>query len=585
MNGKVKSAAWITLILISIATIGIALHYKPAIVKASPDWIAVSPPSYEGSTVGEEFTVKINVSVTGLVGFEYKFIWNNTLLDVIQITITPPWGGYFIGANATTDLGDGRTQHLLGVASLPVTVWTGDATICTYTFRVAYKPSPSESVGYSLLDLQDTKFSDISANPIAHDTYDGEYTIKAVVHDVAVTDVVTNTTEVYIPEIVGIDVTVKNNGDTAETFNVTAYYDSTKIDIPQTVTDLTPGENTTLTFNWDTMFITPGNYTIKAVADTVLGETHTEDNTLTNGWVVVKLRHISITNVVCSTDIKYLGGIVRIEVTVANTGTENETFPLTVYLNTTALETKSVTVISHATKSFVFVWNTTGCTLGNYTVKAEASVLPHETRPDDNTLTDGIVSLITLPENIPYLEVDPPIVYVTPANGTLTVNVWIKDLNESWNMAGWEFRLWYNTTILDIISIEEGPFLKGFGTTYFVSKYGEEGFDYVPRDSTFEKEGCILAGCTLISGSTPHGEGILATITFNATGTGTSALALYLPWSPYCAKLSDAEQHYIPVISEFPAAMIMLILLTGTLIATILAKKQSERPKLHLTVK
>lgn len=287
MNGKVKSAAWITLILISIATIGIALHYKPAIVKASPDWIAVSPLSYEGSTIGEEFTVDINVSVTGLVGFEYKFIWNNTLLDVIQITITPPWGGYFIGGNATTDLGDGRTQHLLGVASLPTTGFTGDATICTYTFKVIYAPYFPEGDGYSLLDLQDTKFSDTSANPITHDTYDGEYAIKAtIVNDVAVISIVTNTTQVYVGDFVGINVTVKNVGGGIETFNVTIYYDSNIIGT-ETVTDLAPSENTTLTFSWKAQVL-PGNYTLKAIADTVPGETSTGDNILIDGEIEVK---------------------------------------------------------------------------------------------------------------------------------------------------------------------------------------------------------------------------------------------------------------------------------------------------------
>lgn len=476
MSGKVRSVAWITLILISIATIGIALQNQP--VKALPDdWITVYPASYEGTTIGEEFTIKINISVADLAGFEYKFRWNNTLLNVTQIDITPPWSGYFIGANETSDLGDGRDQHLLGVAALPITGWTGEATICTYTFKVIYAPYPPEPDGYSLLDLEDTKFSDPAAQPIIHDTYDGEYTIKSVMHDIAVTHV------------------------------------------------------------------TP------------------------------------------STDIKYLGGIVRIEVTVDNIGTENETFPLTVYVNTTAVETKDVTVIAHAARTFVFTWNTTGEALGKYTIKAEAGVLPHETKTEDNTLTDGTVSLITLPENIPYLEVDPPIVDVTPADGTFTVNVWIKNLDEDWNLAGWEFRLWYNTAILDVVTVGEGAFLKGFGSTYFVAKYGKEGWDQIPLDSTFEKEGSVLAGCTLISGSTPYGEGIIATITFNATGTGTSAIVLYNPWSQYLAKLSDTEKSYIPVIPEFPAAMIMLILLIGTLIATVLARKQSEKPKLSLIVK
>jgi hypothetical protein len=578
MSGKVKSTAWIIL-LISIATLGITLHYNSALVEASPDYIGVWPVSYEGHTIGEEFTIDINVSAINLAGFEYKFRWNNTLLELITMKMSMPWTTYFIGSNTTTDLGDGRNQHFIGVASLPVTGWTGNKTICTYTFSVAYKPGLLEPDGYSLLDLNNTKFSDPAAASISHDEYDGEYTIKASVHDVAVISVVTNITQVYIPRTVGINVTVKNNGDFTETFNVTAYNDGTKIGKPKTVAGLASGENRTLTFNWST---SPpqltGNYTVKAIADTVSGETHTEDNTKVDGWVVVKLSNLSVERVEPSTMVKYGDGKIRIEVEVWNKGTQNETFPLTVYLNTTILETRQVTLTTGLTKTFVFIWNTAGYALGNYIIKAEAGVLTYETQTGDNTLTDGTVSLKTLPENIPRVDVDKPIVTVTPANGTFTVHVWVKNLTVSWDLMGWEFRLWYNTTILDVINVEEGPFLQGFGTTYFPTpKYGPVAFDYAPRDSTFEKEGCILAGCTLISGTTPNGDGIIATITFNSTGTGTSAVILDHSWSPYCAKLINTDASYIPVIPEFPATVIMFTLLIGMLIATILVKKQSKK--------
>jgi hypothetical protein len=168
---------------VAIAMLAVSMLMAIPMVKASPDWIAVDPVSYTGSSIGETFTVDINVSATGLAGFEYKFKWNNTLLDVIGIVITPPWGGYFIGVNTTSDLGDGRDQHFLGVASLPTTGFTGDATLCTYTFQVIYEPYFPEGDGYSLLDLQDTKFSDTGGNPVAHDTYDGEYHIAAGVPD------------------------------------------------------------------------------------------------------------------------------------------------------------------------------------------------------------------------------------------------------------------------------------------------------------------------------------------------------------------------------------------------------------------
>jgi hypothetical protein len=279
---RIVSGIMLTLLLIGMLTIVSCIRS----VKGTSDWIAVFPDHYEGSFVGEEFTIKINVSVSwtaGLAGFEYKFRWNNTLLEVVSHTITPPWTGYFIGANTTTDLGDGRDQHFLGVSSLPVTGWTGNTTICTYTFRVKYRPYFPEPDGYSLLDLVETKFASPVCNFPPHDEYDGEYTIKALAHDVAVTNITTKT-------IVGqnystsINMTIENQGIFIETFNVTVYINETEIYTKEIT--LTSGSSTTLTFEWNTTGWDKGNYTISAIADTVPGETDTLDNEYT---VVVRI--------------------------------------------------------------------------------------------------------------------------------------------------------------------------------------------------------------------------------------------------------------------------------------------------------
>jgi len=115
---------------------------------------------------------------------------------------------------------------------------------------------------------------------------DGTVKIIPLVHDVAVVTVTPSPTEVTAGESVSISVVVKNEGTQAETFNVTAYYDTTAIDT-KTVTNLASGATTTLTFTWDTTDVAEGNYTIKAVANTVAGETDTANNTKVNGTVTV----------------------------------------------------------------------------------------------------------------------------------------------------------------------------------------------------------------------------------------------------------------------------------------------------------
>jgi hypothetical protein len=137
----------------------------------------------------------------------------------------------------------------------------------------------------------------------------GEYTLKAVatqvpgevdvadntyvygivyigIRDIAITNTipsktVTNDTTVYI------NVVIANNGqpDTPpQTFSVTVYYNITLIET-KTVTNLTAGSTTTLTFTWDTTPIPKGSYRISAMTTTVPGETNTIDNTYTDGYV------------------------------------------------------------------------------------------------------------------------------------------------------------------------------------------------------------------------------------------------------------------------------------------------------------
>jgi nitroreductase len=103
-------------------------------------------------------------------------------------------------------------------------------------------------------------------------------------HDVAVASVVPSANEVDQGDLVNITVVVQNNGNFTETFNVTAYANTTIIQT-QTVFDLASSSQTTLTFTWDTTGIPLGNYTIKAEASVVPGETYAADNVKVNGIV------------------------------------------------------------------------------------------------------------------------------------------------------------------------------------------------------------------------------------------------------------------------------------------------------------
>jgi hypothetical protein len=82
----------------------------------------------------------------------------------------------------------------------------------------------------------------------------------------------------------------------------------------------------------------------------------------------------------------------NINVTVENQGDFTETFNVTLYANTTVMETKQITLTCGASTTVTFTWNTTGFAKGNYTIWAYAWPVQGEIDTADNTFTyDGIV--------------------------------------------------------------------------------------------------------------------------------------------------------------------------------------------------
>ena len=117
------------------------------------------------------------------------------------------------------------------------------------------------------------------------DTSDSAFVISAGIHDVSILDVTPSRTVVGQGFNLPINVTVQNQGDYIENFNVTLYANTTVIQT-QTVS-LTSGGSITIIFTWNTTGFAKGNYTISAYAIPVLGETDTTDNTYVDGIVQI----------------------------------------------------------------------------------------------------------------------------------------------------------------------------------------------------------------------------------------------------------------------------------------------------------
>jgi len=149
-----------------------------------------------------------------------------------------------------------------------------------------------DALGTSWLNLTDTSIKDSLGQLIIHEVQNGYF--ASVIRDIAIIDVKTYSTWVYQGQLAYINITVKNEGDLTETFDVKAFYDATLIGII-TVENLPPNENTTITFTWDTTGVPAcHNYTISAEAVPVPYETDLADNTFTNG--TIKVRFMGDTN-------------------------------------------------------------------------------------------------------------------------------------------------------------------------------------------------------------------------------------------------------------------------------------------------
>lgn len=95
------------------------------------------------------------------------------------------------------------------------------------------------------------------------------------------------------------------------------------------------------------------------------------------------------------------GGIVVINVTVFNYGTLTENPSITVYYDSTPIQTKVASnLLKGDTAKVTFNWNTTGVPLGKYTISASITSVPNDMDTTDNNYTDDRVRVGPIPGDI-----------------------------------------------------------------------------------------------------------------------------------------------------------------------------------------
>jgi PKD repeat protein len=134
-----------------------------------------------------------------------------------------------------------------------------------------------------------------------------------------------------------------------------------------------------------------GNYTVTL---TVVDDDGAVNNaTLTQ---IVLHRDVAVLAVTASKNLIGKGFSVILNVTVENQGDYTETLNITVYANTTIIQTQTLLLTSGNTSHVTLPWNTTSFLYGNYTLSVILGFVPGENDTEDNSLIDSWV-LVTIP--------------------------------------------------------------------------------------------------------------------------------------------------------------------------------------------
>jgi len=162
--------------------------------------------------------------------------------------------------------------------------------------------------------------------------------------------------------------------------------------------------------------------------------------------IVVDIAVISVTP---STNTVLQGQVLEINVTIENQRNATVSlFNVTTYAGTNKIGEHYVTPNEALSEGevlpIIFEWNTTGFAAEDYTISANADVLPDEIDTADNTYTDGIVTINVHDVAVTSVKAYPTSVFI---GFIVVVEVWVRNegtLSESFNITAYR-----NDTAID----------------------------------------------------------------------------------------------------------------------------------------
>lgn len=234
-------------------------------------------------------------------------------------------------------------------------------------------------------------------------------------------------------------VIMRNEGTVQlDNISVNAYVNNTLI-TSQIIQTLDPYAYQFFNVTWKTSGLPEGNYTLVVNATVFPEEADLTDNSYAVSFEVkaptIFLYDVAVVSVQPQSQEILVGEILTILVTVANKGTMMESFNVTLYFDSFAIQTVTVYSLPPANnQTLTFYWNTANLPAGDYTMSAYAEPVAGETNLENNLFTDGQVRLLLPPNGFVH---DVAIINVTASPSTAYVGDDIEIMVEAANFGNY----------------------------------------------------------------------------------------------------------------------------------------------------
>ena len=396
--------------------------------------ISITPNKIIDSTLEpcHQFTVNVTISnASNVNSWELKIFYRNDVLNVSDVSFGP----FLQSSGPTTQIVKSMTDNYNethGLVWLNETLTTstgafGDGILATITFHV-------EGVGETEISLKDTKLTDPVGQPLEHSSSSGYFNNVLMakifiypeeIFDPTLTPGSRLNVKVKISEVTDLygfklNLTYENdilnclgvlilpyqnesNFDSKVAWNDETGELSIQVNYKppaEPITSFTPFTVAEIYFQVSGMGVSPLHLHDTSLINAEGGEIPHETQ---DGLIYIVIRDVAVVELYASKADAYSpsplniypGELVNITVTVENKGNLTESFTVMLLYNNELIMNVTVTDLPpQGFQTISVIWNTSGFPpCYNATLNAYVVPVPYETNLEDNTFTDGIISI------------------------------------------------------------------------------------------------------------------------------------------------------------------------------------------------